>query len=211
VSQAEELQALGLSPEEPVELTPAEAERWLTALVAALRPGELSQTENERLIALALEDPLAPPSEEELVESARLRDALAGGAPHEDAELLAALRAPFEAAPAAAPAAAEATLDQLTVEAAPARRRRGNVIYAAFGAGSLVLAAAAALVLSFGGLSRQSEPVARPLAQALAKPRSTAPLFENHFDTNTTARIDLIASVRSRDLRDNRYAAWGVR
>lgn len=211
MSQAEELEALGLSPEEAEELTPAEAERWLTALVAALRPGELSESENERLIALALEDPLAPPSEEELAESARLRDALANGPPHEDAELLAALRAPFAPEGAEDEHAAEAALDELTREAAPAPRRRGNVIYAAFGASSLVLAAAAALVLSIGGLSRKSEPAAPPVAQALAKPRSTAPLFENHFDGNTTARIDLIASVRSRDLRDNRYAAWGVR
>lgn len=209
MSQAEELKALGLSPDETPELTPAEAERWLDALGAALRPGQLSPQENERLLALALEDPLAPPSDEELAESARLRDALAGGSAHEDAQLLAALRAPFEPSGTDGAVEAEAALAQVAAAPVPARRRRGNVVYAAFGATSLVLAAAAALVLSFGGWSRESAPAAPPLA--LAVPRSTAPLFEGHFDSNATARIDLIASVRSRDLRDNRYAAWGVR
>jgi len=102
-----------------------------------------------------------------------------------------------------------AALAKALPTSSPATGRRGNVVYAAFGATSLVLAAAAALVLSFGGLARESAPAAPPLA--LAKPRSAAPLFEGHFDSNTTARVDLIASVRSRDLRDNRYAAWGVR
>lgn len=209
MSQADELKALGLSPDETSELTPAEAERWLEALGAALRPGELSTQDNERLITLALEDPLAPPSAEELAESARLRDALAGSGAHEDVELLAALRAPFELGQAeSAQHATEGALAK-ALPAAAANKRRGNVVYAAFGATSLVLAAAAALVLSVGGLSRESAPAAPPLA--LAKPRSAAPLFESHFDSNTTARVDLIASVRSRDLRDNRYAAWGVR
>jgi hypothetical protein len=37
-------------------------------------------------------------------------------------------------------------------------------------------------------------------------------LFAERFETGeTTARMDLIASARSRDLRNNRYTAWGVR
>jgi hypothetical protein len=202
VSQADELKALGLDPAE-TELPPAETQRWLEALQAALHPAPLSAADNERLLEMALEDPLAPPSEQELVESGRLRDALADGKPHEDAELLAALRAPFSAPDAAA----EGSLPE--PDAAPAKATRGNVIYAAFGAGSLVLAAAAALLLMVGTLSHESAPAAAPVT--LAKPRSTAPLFASHFNANTTARVDLIASERRRDLRDNRYAAWGVR
>jgi hypothetical protein len=46
----------------------------------------------------------------------------------------------------------------------------------------------------------------------LAKPRSTVSLFSERFETeDTTARMDAIASARGRELRDNRYAAWGVR
>ncbi|HVY32531.1 MAG TPA: hypothetical protein VHB79_38600 [Polyangiaceae bacterium] len=207
MSQADELKALGLSPDETSGLEPAETQRWLEALGAALRPGELSAQDNERLIARALDDPLAPPSEEELAESARLRDALASGGAHEDAPLLEALRAPFAASEAES--ATEVALAKAQLRPAPSPKRRSNVVYATFGVASLALAAAAALVLSFGGLSREAAPAAPPLA--LARPRSAAPLFDGHFDSNTTARVDLIVSVRSRDLRDNRYAAWGVR
>jgi len=214
VSQADELERLGLDPAETAALAGDEAERWLQALSAAAQPGSLSAAENERLIAMALEDPLAPPSEEELIESARLRDALAGGAPHESAALLAALRAPF-GAEEAENAAIESALGRLVLAADAPKPPRRNVIYAAFGAGSLVLAAAAAMVLVFGAASREGAPTAAVAdgvaAGGLVKPHSTAALFASHFDSNTTARVDLIESVRSRDLRDNRYAAWGVR
>lgn len=188
-------------------LDAAEESELLAALEAALRPGELDAALNERLIERALEDPLAPPSEEELVESARLRDALEAGAPHQAAATLAALKAAFDAAPG----------DQAAVERAVTRAlpRRGNVIYAVFGAAGAVLAAAAALVLVTGNLRNQpsaSAPSESVTAGGLAKPRSTTPLFSDRFETDqTTARMDLIASERGRDLRDNRYAAWGAR
>src|SRR5258706_1088384 len=60
-------------------LPPEEEAALLAALEAALRPRELDSELNERLIERSLEDPLAPPSAEELVESARLRDALEQG------------------------------------------------------------------------------------------------------------------------------------
>lgn len=204
--------------EEESPLPPEEAAAWLTALEAAWRPGELDPAVNERLLEMALEDPLAPPSEEELIESARLRDALEQGTPNAEAALLRALGAPFAAPAGVAPetetAAIERALQAAQVapeQAAPARPgRRSNVVYAVFGAGSALLAAAAAAVL-FVGTMRSSEPPS-PQASAYAEPRSTAPLFEAPFETGaTTARMDLIASARSRDLRDNRYAAWGVR
>jgi hypothetical protein len=203
--------------DEEERLLPAHEEAaLLEALEAALRPTELDPRLNERLLEMALEDPLAPPSEEELIESARLRDALAEGTPDADASLLRALGAPFgqstdsadvdsSAVERALDAALSPTLALAPEPAPPARR---NVIYAIFGAGSAVLAAAAAIAL-FVGSSRSAAP-ATPLS-AYVKPHSTAPLFAERFETgDTTARMDLIASARSRDLRDNRYASWGV-
>ena len=185
-------------------LPAAKEAELLATLEAALRPGELEPAVNERLIELALEDPLAPPSEGELAESERLRQALEGGAPHEDAELLSALRS------AAQPSTDEAAVERALVAVAP--RRRGNVIYAAFGAASAALAAAAMLMLFVGTSPKAEAPVAAVAAAEYAKPRSTAPLFSDRFETrDTTARVDLIASARARDLRGNRYAAWGVR
>lgn len=189
----------------------------LTALEAALRPGELDVSVNERLIELALDDPFAPASEEELAESARLRDALDQGAAHEDTATLAALRAAFEA-PALNEPHIDSSVDQ-AVDSALHRaaafsqqktKRQGNVIYAVFGAASALLAAAAVAMLFLGTASHSAPDAA--LASELAKPRSTAPLFNERFETGaTTARMDAIASARGRDLRDNRYAAWGVR
>ena len=204
MSQAEE-EDLPLSAQEEAEL--------LEALEAALRPTELAEDVNERLIESALEDPLAPPSEQELVESARLRDAVEQGTPHEDAGMLAALRAPFaepsddDVGEAAALRALEAALG-----AAPkSERRRSNVVYAVFGASSAIVAAAAAALLFLPALSKSGAPAASADAGALVKPHSTAPLFTDRFETgDTTARMDLIATTHGHDLRDNRYAAWGV-
>lgn len=197
-------------------LPPEEEAELLAQLEAALRPSELDAAVHERLLMLALEDPLAAPTEEELIESARLRDALASGAPHPDAEVLRALSAPFGAVSDEAVERALSTAERGSVQARPAPKQ--NVVFAVFGAASAALAAAAAVALFVAG-SRSSEPAASravtaPAAAApqLVKPRSTTDLFDERFETSgTTARIDRIASARSRDLRDNRYAAWGVR
>jgi hypothetical protein len=193
VSQADEREPLPLPPEQEAEL--------LEALEAALRPAELDARVQERLLEMALEDPLAPPSEQELVESARLRDALEQGGPHEAQALLSALR--FAGEPRTDEAAVESA-----VKGALRHGRRGKLIYAVFGGASAVLAAAAMLMLLVGTAAKDAP---APAAE-LAKPRSTAPLFSERFETEgTTARMDLIASERSRDLRENRYASWGVR
>jgi hypothetical protein len=203
VSQADE--------DEPT-LPPAEAERWLAALAAAAHPSELEPSVNERLIELALEDPLAPPSEEELIESARLRDALEQGGEHAGAATLAALRAAFEADPK--PAEMERALSA-ALGPAPREKPRRNVVFVLFGASSAALAAAAVFALLVGSRARDeaaASAAAPGPATQLVRPRSTAPLFSERFATEgTTARMDLIASTRSRELRDNRYAAWGVR
>lgn len=203
--------------DQPLEPLPATEEAaLLETLEAALRPGELAAALNERLIEMALEDPLAAASAEELAESQRLRQALDGLTPHEDAALLSALRSAAE--PEAESDAHEAVEKALAAIPAggrgaegPSGRGRGNVVYAAFGAASVVLAAAAVLVL-FIGTARKSEAPSAAATTDYAVPRTTAPLFSEPFATgDTTARIDTIASARAHDLRGNRYASWGVR
>ena len=206
MSQADEEESL---------LPPEEEDALLATLEAALRPAELEPRVNERLIEMALEDPCAEASPEELIESARLREALDQGTPNADASLLRALGAPFGAGglvasagdEAARAAARKAALASST--AAP-RRSKSNVVYAMFGAGSALVAAAAAVALSVG--APRSRVPASVEASVYVKPHSTAPLFAGRFETgDTTARMDLIASARGRELRDNRFATWGVR
>ena len=204
--------------EEQSPLPPDEEAALLAVLEAALRPGELDPSVNERLLEMALEDPFAEPSAEELVESARLREAFERGTPHADASLLGALAAPFTASKGAA---SDETAVRRAVQGAlgsapttgSAPRKRGNVVYAAFGAASAVLAvAAAALLFVESARAPASSASASAQPSALVKPHSTAAMFQDRFETgDTTARMDLIASARSRDLRDNRYASWGVR
>ena len=208
MSQADEKEAL---------LPPEEEEALLAMLEAALRPTELDPRANQRFIELALEDPAAEPSPEELLEAARLRDALDQGTPNADASLLRALRAPFSAASDENHAGDSAAHARALAAALPSsttrpRRSKANVIYAIFGAGS-ALAAAAAVVTLFVGAPRGGFPAPASVeASVYVKPHSTAPLFAERFQTgDTTARIDLIASARGRELRDNRFAAWGVR
>ncbi len=146
------------------------------------------------------DDPDAPPSEEEIRESERLREALEDPSKENaEADLLRAVKN------AAAPKAlAKEDLDK-AVESGLAREKRsgGVVIRVAFGAG-LIVAAAAAVVLFVG-----RGPVVQP---DLARARSTQELFTERFEVRggESARIDRIAIARASDLRDNRFARWGV-
>ncbi len=112
-----------------------------------------------------LDDPDAPPSEEEVRESERLREALDDPSKeHEGAELLRAVKN------AAEPKALAKDDLEAAVERGLARDKAsgGVVIRVAFGVG-LILAAAAAIVFFVG-----RGPVAPP---ALAHARSTQELF----------------------------------
>ncbi|MFO0568683.1 MAG: hypothetical protein U0263_23680 [Polyangiaceae bacterium] len=199
-------------PLDPGELLPEEREEELArALRAAFAPGELDAAVNEALIAAALEDPLAPPTEEEVAESARLRDALAGEGEHPALELARALSSahtPRELTSASA--------DRALSRALPSRGgpRRGNVIFVSFGAATLAAVAIAASWFLFVRPVLDSENRASLAQQAedLAVSRSTASMFSEKFEPGaTTARVDRIALARSRELRSNRYALWGVR
>jgi len=203
----------------------ADEAQLLLALEAALRPTALDPELNERLICFALEDPLAPASDAELLESARLRDALegpTGGASpavlpaeeYSDAATLRALQVAFQPHSASDELLARVLGSEVALTAAPvsdqrrAPKKKTSVVYAAFGVSGIAVSLAAGFALLATG-TRNAPSTDLP---SLVKPRSTAALFSERFETEaTSARIDRIASARSRDLRDNRYAAWGVK
>jgi hypothetical protein len=125
-----------------------------------------------------------------------------------DAELVAALRAAVSPQPLD-PARAEQIL-RGSLGAAP-RRKPSNLVFAVFGAvsGGLALAAVLLLVLRSALPERLH---GRTAAHALARSRSTAPLFSEKFRVeDSSERIERIALVRARELRNNRFAGWGVR
>jgi hypothetical protein len=189
------------------ELTTAEEERLATALRHAFAPSEIDPARHERMLRAALEDPFAPASPDELVESERLRRALEGEGDHLDLALARALAAAHspKAPLSSGLAKASAKLESRQ------RVHRAKVLYLRFGGAAAALAVAAAVLLSVG--SRQNGAPAPGLqALALVRSRSTAPLFPTAATAGApSARIDRIASVRARELRENRYALWGVR
>jgi len=170
----------------------------------AFRPSEIDPVRHERLLSVALEDPFAEPSAEELVESERLRQALDGRGDHEDLRLARALSAAF------APSI-DRPLAEPTLTAKAPRGSGGQVIFYRFAAVTTALALAAAVLLRLTSQANESPPAPDLTTLALAQSRSTAAFFRADSAGAPSERIDRIASVRSRELRDNRYALWGVR
>jgi len=169
-----------------------------------------------------LDDPDAPASEEEKIASARLRDALEDPKlASADAELARAL------ALAGEPRAIDEVEHREIVDRAVSKAKpRGRVIRVVFGV-STALALAAAAVLFVGTVNRAAEPsrsasvgiapgAAVAQAQVLVPTRSTQALWDEPFAKPlsrgaASARIDRIAMARAGDLRENRFAMWGVR
>lgn len=161
------------------------------------------------------EGPDAPPTEEELEAARLLRDALDGAEasteprsgrpplePSGNAALALALRNAWEPAPIE-PAAHAAIVERALREAAA--RRRGKVI-------RLGAVVSTALALAAGVALFVQAPSRGPAPPPLVHSRSTQPLFRERFGLDdSTARIDRIAAARSADLRENRFARWGVR
>lgn len=174
-------------------------------LGAAWSPGALEPAVHERLLAAALAvqpEDVADPEEQH--QASLLREALDGRGSHPYLALAETLRA----ASAPTPPGREAV--RALAEAALARPRRGNVFYATFGAATAILAVAAAFALALRPSGDRSG--GAPYASAPNSSRTTSALFEERFETpQTTARVDRIHSARERDLRDNRFAAWGLR
>jgi hypothetical protein len=159
-------------------------------------------------------DPDAPPSAEERIASERLRDAL--GDPsrdNADADFARSLALANE------PREIDRAEHRAIVERALAKAKpRGQVIRIAFGAATIVsLAAAAILVLGrFDMQSDARRAAATVVPPALVQARSTQELFDEPFAKPlskgaASARIDRIAMAREGDLRENRFAMWGVR
>ncbi len=163
--------------------------------------GEVLKADSGSRIVLADLDP--PPSEEERIASARLRDALADPAvPNDDAEFARTL------ALAHAPREIASDDHRAIVDRAVANvRPRGKLVRAAFGAvATLALAAAAMLALGRADMSQNKQ---------LLRARSTQELFDEPFAKPlshgaASARMDRIAMARGSDLRENRFAMWGV-
>jgi hypothetical protein len=145
-----------------------------------------------------LDDPDAPPTAEELAMLAELGD----GFDESETALASALRA----AHSPVDLAGERN-EQLIQQATSKLVRRGQVIRVAFGAASTVLAIAAAFALVIKPSLQLTH------ATELARCRTTQELFDEPFPRSggSTARLDRISSSRERDLRENRFASWGVR
>jgi hypothetical protein len=141
-------------------------------------------------------DPDAPPTQDELKESERLRRELEDKhSTHPDAELARALHLAVNPRP----------LDQLSHRRILDRSvpKRFPVVLVSFAA------AAAALIAAISLTSGKAEP---PRA-ALVQPHTTQALFAEPFkrEGDTSKRVDAIVASRGRDLRANRYARWGVK
>lgn len=167
------------------------------ALRSATQGGELSHERASALAALAVGE---LPTAGDTLAGRTLAHELDSGVPPPLVEALRAAWEPRELAKGRAAELATRAVD---------RRRRTNVIALAFGAGAGVLALAAGVALLV-----RPPPEAAPAAAAVpvARSRSTSALFDERFTVEaTSARIDRIGEARARDLRANRYAAWGVR
>ena len=153
-------------------------------------------------------DPEAPPTEDELREARALMEALERGDGAGPAELLRSAKV-ANAPRAIEPADHERLVSRVVgaTDERAAQSRRGRVIRVAFGAVS-AFAIAAAVLFSFSSFGPDHTPrVTAPLARS----RSTQDLFREPFRASeASARIDRIAVARGGDLRENRFAAWGV-
>jgi hypothetical protein len=145
-----------------------------------------------------------PPTADELAEAQELARALEGqgASPHDP--LIEALRAAHDPAPLD-PARHEEILVRAFAEARPAGRVLAFPGRRWAWAGAL--AAAACLALALGHTFRRPAPV------ALVASRSTQGLFSEQFprEGGHSARVDRISGARARELRENRFASWGVR
>ena len=156
-------------------------------------------------------DPDAPPSAEELAQAEALRGALADPSrPSASADFARAIS--LAHAPRPLGAEAHRAIVEQGIARGEARRRRARSRWGRASmaiAGGVAMAAAIALVLG----RPSADGARRNEAEPLVPVRSTQSLFREPFARTggESARIDRIASARAADLRDNRFAAWGVK
>jgi hypothetical protein len=185
-------------------------------LKAAHLPGPLAADDLDAILARAMGDDAATTAAERAA-AERLRAELDGEAPESDAsELLIALKLaahPTDLPPARHQALIDAAFARLPFfgrrgPQTPAVRRIAPVTMAALAS---VAAMAASIALYVGRV-----PAGHPSATAtLVRARSADDLFDpaTPFPRRgeESARVDRIASARAADLRQNRFAAWGVK
>lgn len=185
------------------------------ALRAAYVPASLDAADNDALIDRALgigvADAPAAPAEREAAE--RLREAVAH--PRSDdrdepvVEVLDALVSAYR------PRDIDPLRNELLITRA---LRRSSEKTAARRVWPIVTAAVLGVTAMAAGFALYLRPVLdKPVAAApsLQRSRSTADLFDQTTPFprvgGESARVDRIASARAADLRDNRFALWGVR
>jgi hypothetical protein len=201
--------AAGLDPPPSAEELAA-TEELARALKSAWRPEPIDAREHDELIERVLERTMA--SRHELKQAAELRRALEDeSVPSEEADLARSLKAAWLPRPLGA-LDHEGVVERVTTSGP----RRGVLLRVSFGAGA-ALALAAAVLFVVGQLSATRAPTASNAestqrAADLVQSRSTQPLFDKPFERGAaSARIDRIALARAGDLRENRFAMWGVR
>ncbi|HEX9294483.1 MAG TPA: hypothetical protein VF881_01575 [Polyangiaceae bacterium] len=156
-------------------------------------------------------DPDAAPTPEELESAEWLRRALdraeSDVAANRDWELLQSIRS------AVAPVPLSDERHRRILDASLSPKRTGKVIYLAVGGMASLAAMAAALALVIGQPRQQSPAAVAQARRALAVSRSAADLFPEGIPPTggTTERVDRIADARAQDLRENRFARWGIR
>ena len=222
-------------PDEPepteAEIREAEAlrasmERGDDALASALRAAHGSSSMDDELHAAMIERALAgpssedaqdaPPSPSERASADRLREAMeAGRSRTEEAPLVEVgevLRAAYRPRDIE-PLRNEALIARALARAS-SRRKAGRVlpIVTVLVASAAAMAAGIALYLAPAADAPASSVASAP---ALVRSRSAAGLFDptTPFPRagGESARVDRIASARAAELRENRFAAWGVR
>ena len=157
------------------------------------------------------DNPDRPPTAEEQAAAEALREGLEGRRGDDAADFARALslaHAPRPIADADHRAIVERALFAGDARRAAVRRRRTRSV--------VVVATAVALAASVALFVRAPVNEDAPTLasfEPLVPVRSTQPLFREPFARagGESARIDRIASARAADLRDNRFAAWGVR
>lgn len=190
-----------------------ERDSLLNAIGSAASPEALDPHRHAQLIEAALnpsggssridDNPLAPASPEEVIAAETTRKNL-------DTEplvlLLRAAYSPSELAPDSARFILSSTLTSAT------RRTRNKPKAPQAIWGLLAVAAAAALWVANAMQPHLDGFTAIRQAQLnLAQSRTTRSLFSDSFaHSSASERIDRIAQVRQRELRNNRYLMWGL-
>lgn len=191
-----------------------ERDSLLNAIGSAASPEALDPHRHAQLLKAALspsgnsaqivDDPLAPPSANELIAAAATRKGL------EANPLVSLLRAAY-APSELAPDSARSILDSTLKSPAPLTLHNARARSATFWG---VLAVAAAAVLWVARATQPHLDGLNPSGQSqlnLAQSRTTRSLFSESFaHSSASERIDRIAQVRQRELRNNRYLMWGL-